>query len=71
MKKKIVSALLCVSMVATMVAGCGGTDGTAADANASTDGGAAAPATEAAADEGDAGAAVAGSAAQGLPTQAI
>lgn len=61
MKKKIVSALLCVSMVATMVAGCGGTDGTTADANASTDGGAAAPATEAAADEGDAGAADAGS----------
>ena len=32
MKKKIISALLCVSMVATMVAGCGGSsDTTSAD----------------------------------------
>lgn len=60
MKKKIVSALLCVSMVATMVAGCGGTDDTAADTGAA-DAGAAAPATEAAADAADAGAADAGS----------
>ena len=60
MKKKIVSALLCVSMVATMVAGCGGTDDTAADTGAA-DAGAAASATEAAADAADAGAADAGS----------
>lgn len=58
MKKKVLSALLCVSMVATMVAGCGGKDdGAAADNNAApaddaaaapaADDAAAAPATEA------------------------
>lgn len=41
MKKKVLSALLCVSMVATMVAGCGSSDETA------DNGDAAAPATEA------------------------
>ncbi|MBP3490068.1 MAG: extracellular solute-binding protein [Roseburia sp.] len=51
MKKKVLSALLCASMVATMVAGCGGNDENAAtDSNAG--GEAAAPATEAAADDG-------------------
>lgn len=50
MKKKVLSALLCASMVATMVAGCGGKDdNAAADNNAG--GEAAAPATEAAADD--------------------
>ena len=65
MKKKIISALLCVSMVATMVAGCGGsnnastnnagttTDAAASDASSDTSNDAAA--TEAA-DAGDAAA---------------
>lgn len=47
MKKKVLSALLCASMVATMVAGCGGSDDAAADSN--TDGAAAPAATEEAA----------------------
>lgn len=34
MKKKLVSTLLCVAMVSTMLAGCGGSDGAA-----STEGG--------------------------------
>lgn len=42
MKKKLVSTLLCVAMVSTMLAGCGGSDGAA-----STEGGDSAPAAEA------------------------
>ena len=42
MKKKIISALLCASMVATMVAGCGGSSDTTSTDN--SDSGAAAPA---------------------------
>ncbi len=42
MKKKLVSTLLCVAMVSTMLAGCGGYDGAA-----STEGGDSAPAAEA------------------------
>lgn len=53
MKKKVLSALLCAGMVATMVAGCGNKDAGTTDGNAAagtTDGNAAAPAgTEAAA----------------------
>ena len=33
MKKKIISALLCVAMVASMLVGCGGDDTTAAGQN--------------------------------------
>ena len=36
MKKKVLSALLCASMVATMVAGCGGSSETT-DSNAAAD----------------------------------
>lgn len=46
MKKKLVSTLLCVAMVSTMLAGCGGSDGAA-----STEGGDSAPAAEAPAAE--------------------
>lgn len=45
MKKKIISALLCASMVATMVAGCG-SDESQADSNAAADAGTTAPAAE-------------------------
>ena len=48
MKKKIISALLCASMVATMVAGCGGSSDTTSTDN--SDSGAAAPATESGSD---------------------
>ena len=48
MKKKIISALLCVSMVATMVAGCGGSSDTTSADNSNS--GAAAPATESGSD---------------------
>ena len=34
MKKKLISTLLCVSMVATMAAGCGSSTETATDSNA-------------------------------------
>lgn len=56
MKKKIISALLCASMVATMAAGCGNDSDAAADAGTATDNNAAAPATEAAEPAGDAAA---------------
>ena len=36
MKKKLISTLLCVSMVATMLVGCGGNDAPADDSNAGT-----------------------------------
>ena len=53
MKKKVLSALLCASMVATMVAGCGGssetTDSNAAADNSAADNSAAAGTEEAAA----------------------
>ena len=53
MKKKVLSALLCASMVATMVAGCGGssetTDSNAAADNSAADNTAAAGTEEAAA----------------------
>lgn len=56
MKKKIISALLCVSMVATMVTGCGSNNGAdnagSTDAVAATESGAAASGTDTAADEG-------------------
>ena len=48
MKKKIISALLCASMVATMVAGCGGSSDTTSTDNSNS--GAAAPATESGSD---------------------
>ena len=48
MKKKIISALLCVSMVATMVAGCGGSSDTTSADNSNS--GAAATATESGSD---------------------
>lgn len=48
MKKKIISALLCASMVATMVAGCGGSSDTTSADNSNS--GAAAPATESGSD---------------------
>jgi len=64
MKKKVISALLCASMVATMLAGCGNnaaSNGNAAANNAGTDAAAdnatAEADTSAAADEADAGAA--------------
>lgn len=56
MKKKIISALLCASMVATMAAGCGDSGDAAADAGTTADNSAAAPATEAAEPAGDAAA---------------
>ena len=37
MKKKVLSALLCASMVATMVAGCGGSSSETTDSNAAAD----------------------------------
>ena len=50
MKKKVLSALLCASMVATMVAGCGGSSSeTTTDSNAAADNSAAAGTEEAAA----------------------
>ncbi len=57
MKKKIISALLCATMVATMMAGCGSSDTTGSDnAGASTESGAsetgAAGETDAATDQG-------------------
>ena len=48
MKKKIISALLCVSMVATMVAGCGGSSDTTSADNSNS--GVAATATESGSD---------------------
>ena len=48
MKKKIISALLCASMVATMAAGCGGSSDTTSADNSNS--GAAAPATESGSD---------------------
>ena len=48
MKKKIISTLLCASMVATMVAGCGGSSDTTSTDNSNS--GAAAPATESGSD---------------------
>ena len=36
MKKKIISALLCASMVATMVAGCGGSSDTTSTDNSNS-----------------------------------
>lgn len=50
MKKKVISALLCVSMVATLVAGCGSK---AADDNSNTDSNNAAADTQAAAESSD------------------
>ena len=49
MKKKVLSALLCASMVATMVAGCGGSSSETTDSNAAADNSAAAGTEEAAA----------------------
>ena len=49
MKKKLVSTLLCVAMVSTMLAGCGGSDGAA-----STEGGDSAPAAQESGESGDA-----------------
>ena len=48
MKKKIISTLLCASMVATMAAGCGGSSDTTSTDNSNS--GAAAPATESGSD---------------------
>ena len=48
MKKKIISTLLCASMVATMVAGCGGSSDTTSTDNSNS--GAAVPATESGSD---------------------
>lgn len=63
MKKKIVSTLLCATMISTMLAGCGGgsDDGGAAQAPAADDSATEAPAADDSADAGDAAAPAAGS----------
>lgn len=64
MKKKIVSTMLCVAMISTMLAGCGGSDaasdGGAAQAPAADDSAAEAPAADDSADAGEAAAPAAG-----------
>lgn len=62
MKKKIVSTMLCVAMISTMLAGCGGgsDNGGAAQAPAADDSAAEAPAADDSADAGEAAAPAAG-----------